>query len=129
MEAEISNKESKIEEFSESTKPSTVSNDHPTNDKLESSPESKEVEWEDSDDFLPDLKQILLKVHKKFYQQVSTRSESASTNAGSSTANLNDFKCLVPNVKDVINSVKSEVLKAVMYIRRNIQKYDFSALE
>ena len=82
---------------------------------VDSETTNSEVEWEDNDDFLPHLKRILLKVHEKFYEEVITRREKVSLDAINSD-NVHHFKNLVPNVKDIINAVKSSVLKGCVIV-------------
>ena len=64
------------------------------------SDENEEIVWEDDDEFLPFLKNILLKVHHKFYERYENNCKSCFNGPPN-----------IPNVKDIINETKREVIE------------------
>ncbi|XP_076448996.1 RNA polymerase II subunit A C-terminal domain phosphatase-like [Babylonia areolata] len=74
-----------------------------------------EVEWDDEDDYLLHLEEILTRIHQAFYAMIDERRQPSSTPASSSTTQPDipppGKKNSLPNLKSIIPYVRRKTLK------------------
>ncbi|GFR96794.1 RNA polymerase II subunit A C-terminal domain phosphatase [Elysia marginata] len=91
------------------------SKDEPTNAEGSNTEESKEVEWDDTDDYLLHLEEILTRIHTAFYDMYEQSQKKG-------TSELPDLKSLVPYVRKKVLKGANIVFSGMIPLNMPLEK-------